>query len=183
MRRQGKVMLFPLPNMKYRGITTDTNSFQNFNFTKEYELPLPPHPGAFGVQRKHHIHEGIDIYCGPDQLVVAMEGGTIINIEDFTGPKTGSPWWFDTQSVLIEGESGVILYGEISPMPYWKIGDRVLEGDLVGYVSRVLKKDKGRPRDMLHLEFHTPGTKESKEWIDLKPETLLDPTELLMRAI
>ncbi len=93
--------------------TTDSNSFTSIDLTKVLEIPLKPHPGAFGVLRKHHTHEGVDLYATEGEAVYAVEKGVVIAVEDFTGPKAGSPWWLDTQSVLIEGAVGVVCYGEL----------------------------------------------------------------------
>ncbi len=145
-------------------------------------LPLPPHPGAFGVARRHHVHEGVDLYCPVGTPVLAVEDGTVVAVEDFTGPRAGSPWWLDTRSVLVEGESGVVLYGEIEPSRGMFPGSPVRRGERVGAVVRVLRDGKGRPDAMLHLELHEHGARASAEWTTARPGTLLDPTPLLMDA-
>lgn len=149
-------------------------------------LPLAPHPGAFGVARKHHVHEGVDLYCPEGTEVRAVEPGRVVAIEAFTGTHAvpPSPWWRDTWAVLVEGPSGVVLYGEIAPDPAVAV-DAVLDrGQPVGRVVEVLSKDKGRPTCMLHLELHAPGTTASQEWRpgEERPEGLRDPTPLLMGA-
>jgi hypothetical protein len=113
-----------------------------------------------------------------------MESGRVVAIENFTGPAAGSPWWLDTKSLLIEGEAGVLCYGEITPESSLKVGDLVTNGQLLGAVKMVLAKDKGRPRSMLHLELHLPGTTRTTPWVHgtPRPMTLRDPTELLMEA-
>jgi hypothetical protein len=110
-----------------------------------------------------------------------MESGTIVAIVPFTGIMAESPWWHDTKAIMVEGDSGVILYGEINPAENLTEGDFVFEGDFLGTVLRVLKKDKGKPVAMLHLECYSPGTKEPVWWNlkDSKPENLLDPTPLI----
>ena len=152
------------------------------DYSNHAELPVLPHPGAFSKVRKNHIHEGIDLYCNKHEAVYAMEIGKIVNINYFTGKEIDSPWWNTTWCVMVEGESGVINYGEIIPDKNIKIGDVVQEGQLIGKVVPVLKKYKGRPMNMLHLELYKQGTKEHlKEWslsMD-KPDNLLDPTILL----
>ncbi len=150
--------------------------------------PKPPpstdSPGSFGAMRLHDRHTGIDLYTDPGTEVYACEPGVIVGIEKFTGPDAGSPWWHTTRALLIEGESGVILYGEIDPCRELCLRQRVARGTLLGTVLRVLKNDKGRPHTMLHLELYTPGTRESTWWMlgDSKPHTLLDPTELLAQS-
>lgn len=149
-------------------------------------LPVPPHPGAFGVRRKHHTHEGVDLYCPPGTPVYAVEPGEIVAITPFTGPRADppSPWWHDTDAVFVEGPSGVVVYGEIRPVVgrARAIGYRLARGESVGYVVQVLTKDKGYPMSMLHLELHVPGTRYAYDWVDKRPPSLLDPTPLLLSA-
>ena len=149
-------------------------------------LPLAPHPGAFGAARRHHVHEGVDLYCSQGTQVVAVEPGRVVAIEDFTGSRADppSPWWFDTQAVLVEGASGTVLYGELGPDRGLAVGDVLERGAPVGKVTRVLRTDKGRPRDMLHLELHAHGTLRSCPWNagGPRPAGLRDPTPLLMEA-
>ena len=101
-------------------------------------------------------------------------------VENFTGSKANppSPWWRNTQAVLIEGKSGVVVYGEIQTD--LEVGDLVAAGMIVGDVKTVLTKDKGRPMSMLHLELHKPGTIETCEWTYEKPASLCDPTPHLL---
>lgn len=145
-------------------------------------LPIAPHPGAYGVQRKNHVHEGIDLYCPPGTPVQAVEAGQVVAIFPFTGAKAGSDWWEDTDAVLVEGASGVVVYGEIAPV--CTVGQNVAAGDTLGHVVTVLKKDKGRPMAMLHLELHDHGAREAPEWphMDKKPKSLRDPTPYLKQV-
>ncbi len=144
-------------------------------------VPRSPHPGGFAVPRRYHVHEGVDLYCPVGTRVTAVEDGTVVAILDFTGSKAipPSPWWHDTQAVMVEGQSGVILYGEI--LTDLRIGNPIQAGDEIGRVIPVLKTDKGRPMSMLHLELHLPGTRDAVEWVSggPRPPSLLDPTELL----
>jgi murein DD-endopeptidase MepM/ murein hydrolase activator NlpD len=136
-------------------------------------------PGRFGAVREYDIHTGIDLYCEPDADVRAVEYGIVVAIEDFTGPKAGSPWWHDTQAVLIEGPTGVVCYGEIETR--LSVGDHVVAGEVIGQVKTVLRKDKGRPRTMLHLELYCQGTRSTTWWYhgEPQPDNLLDPGCLL----
>ena len=145
-------------------------------------LPLVPHPGAYAVERRHHVHEGVDLYCLDGTQVTAVEPGRVVTVGFFTGPAAGYPWWNDTHVVLVEGPSGVVAYGEVEPVV--QVGQVLQTGDTVGKVKTVLKKDKGRPMSMLHLELHEPGTRICPEWPAgaEKPPTLRDPTEHLLRA-
>ena len=142
-----------------------------------------PHPGSFGARRKYDRHTGIDLYCPEGSRVVAVESGTVVTVENFTGPNADdpSPWWLDTQAVLVEGESGVICYGEIETT--LKRGQVVLAGDPIGFVKRVLKEDKGTSTSMLHFELYRMGTRKTVWWYEGPMQgqgyDLLDPTELL----
>lgn len=150
---------WPLP-----GITTD--------------IPYDVWPGSFGAARKYDVHTGVDLHCRPGQIVVAVEDGVVSNVVWFTGQNADSPWWNDTRAVLVQGESGVVCYGEVAENV--EVGQRVKAGDEIGKVVQVLKKDKGRPTAMLHLELYTE-CKEPVWWRhgEEKPANLLDPTEYL----
>lgn len=143
-------------------------------------LPLAPHPGAFGVRRRFHRHEGVDLYAPQGMPVYAVEPGRVIDVRLFTGPALGHDWWLPTYGVWVDGPSGTVLYGEVAP--HVKVGQEVVAGDILGVVTRVLKVDKGRPMSMLHLELRTSGTTADIEWLDpdVQPEGLLDPTPLLL---
>lgn len=146
-------------------------------------LPLAPHPGAFGVVRRHHVHEGIDLYAPEGTAVTAVERGRVVAVLPFTGPAAGLPWWLDTWAVLVEGPTGVVVYGEIQPAI--TVNAEVEAGHLLGRIKRVLRHDKGRPTCMLHLELHTAGSRSCPEWLDelARPPELLDPTEYLLHAV
>jgi murein DD-endopeptidase MepM/ murein hydrolase activator NlpD len=146
-------------------------------------IPVDKHPGAFGVERHKHIHTGVDLYAPYGSPVKAMETGKIIAIEWFTGPSINMPWWNDTRAIYVEGTTGVINYGEIQEYPDLKIGDIVKEGQYIGYVVTVLKKYKGRPMSMLHIELYDHGYTDTwGEWKigEPKPEHLKDPTFFLL---
>jgi len=160
--------------------SADSMSFQTMP-AHATALPLPPHPGAFGVQRRHHTHEGVDMYCAEGTPVSAVEDGIVVAIIPFTGAKAGSDWWRDTDAVLVEGASGVVLYGEIKPAVGLAVGAVIARGGVIGHVVTVLQEDKGRPMSMLHLELHAAGTREAYEWTDKagRPASLQDPTPFL----
>lgn len=167
----------PVP---YRLIpTADSESFRSMPALTT-GLPLAPHPGAFGVKRKHHYHEGLDIYVPTSTPVMAVEEGEVIAVRQFTGPELGHPWWNKTYAVWVQGPSGVVVYGEIAP--HTQVGAKVIAGSLLGVVVPVLIKDKGRPLSMVHLELHEDGSTEAPEWlIDVpRPAVLRDPTPFLL---
>lgn len=160
--------------------TDDSMSFLNMP-SMHTGLPTGNHVGAFGVKRKHHWHEGVDLYVPKATPIITVEEGEVVAVVPFTGPAAGLPWWLDTQAVFVEGPSGVVVYGEIAP--HIAVGTRVVAGTLIGVAIPVLKHDKGRPMCMLHLELHTPGSRSAPEWLtEEKPEVLIDPTSLLLNA-
>lgn len=150
----------------------------------KHPLPKPGDAGYFGAVRSFDIHTGIDLYCDDGDEVVAMEPGIVVEIEFFTGKDAGSPWWHDTWAILVEGSSGVIVYGEVTVNPGIEVGVAVTEGQSIGKVARVLKKDKCvNPTSMLHLELMEPGFYKTYWWRfgKEKPEGLLNPITLFDR--
>lgn len=145
-------------------------------------IPVGNHVGAFGVTRKHHIHEGIDLYCEEHDVVYAIEGGVVVYVGQFTGKEIGSPWWNTTYCLMVQGVTTCINYGEVVSLV--RVGEVVEAGSPIARVVPVLKKNKGKPMCMLHLERYVFGTtKPLVEWPlgEEKPESLLDPTEILIR--
>lgn len=138
---------------------------------------MPNDEGQFMAVRKYDIHTGIDLYCREGSKVYAIEDGEVVAIENFTGELAGSPWWNNTQAVLMEGKHGVICYGEIEPLPTIALGTRIKEGEVIGKVLKVLKKNKGKPMSMLHLELYKHGTRKTVWWKhgEPQPEELLNP--------
>ena len=139
--------------------------------------------GAFGCIRKYDVHTGVDLYCNPGDKVHAIECGEVVGIIDFTGPKVDTPWWNDTRAIMIEGSSGVFVYGEVKEREGLKIGDNIECGDVIGEVVTVLKKDKGKPMTMLHVELYEHKFRDRDMVWELgkeKPEPLLDPTKILL---
>ncbi len=145
----------------------------------KYELPHEQ--GKFGAIRKYDIHTGVDLYCEPNSNVYAIEDGIVIGIEFFTGENAGSPWWNETECVLVEGSSGVIVYGEIATAV--RLHEWIGQGELIGNVKTVLKKDKGLPMTMLHVELYKNKTKDTCSWPlnTPQPDNLLDVTIMLKR--
>ena len=148
----------------------------------KHKLPEPrdDHPGAFGAVRKFDIHTGVDLYCPEGTPIYAVEDGVLVESEVFTGPNAESPWWHETFALLVEGGSGVVVYGEVAhPI---KVGMPVKKGHIIGFAKQVLKKDKGKPMCMLHLELMAMGSRETVWWRSgaPQPEGLLDPTEYLL---
>ena len=160
-------------------VTHYSMSFETMS-DQETGLPTGQHPGAFGVVRKHHIHEGVDLYAPDGTVVRAVEDGVVVAVQPFTGEHAGFPWWENTWVVMVEGASGVVCYGEVHACV--DEGTIVKAGDIVACVKRVLKKDKGRPMSMLHLELHTHGSRNCPVWdLDIhQPDEILNPTMYLL---
>lgn len=89
---------------------------------------MPDSPGHFASVRRHDVHTGVDLYAEEGTPARAVEDGVVISVENFTGPNADdpSPWWNDTQAVLIKGASGVVVYGEVTSQV--KAGDTVRRG-------------------------------------------------------
>lgn len=134
--------------------------------------------GKFGVIRKYDIHTGIDLYCENNDHVYAMESGIVKKNQPFTGTDVGSPWWENTNYVGVLGDSGYIVYGEITSD--LKEGSLVNKGDIIGNVKQVLKTNKGKPQSMLHLEYYKNYIEDPIVW-NLnaeKHQDLLNPESL-----
>lgn len=152
-------------------------------------IPINFHPGAFGFQRPWNWHPGVDLYTNDWEKVYAIEDGIVVYTDLFTGPEIGMPWWETTWCVMVEGKSGVFNYGEMHEpnSDFIKVGSKIIAGQCVGHVKRVLFEDKLRPHipghstSMLHLELYTHGSREPVEWAKFeKPQNLLDPTPIIL---
>ena len=149
-------------------------------------IPTSEHPGGFGFRRKHDVHTGVDLYCEDGQPVYAVEDGEVVKIDYFTGAVVGMPWWETTSAVMIEGETGVVNYGEINPYEQLQIGQKISRGQRIGFVKRVLPNHKLRSdipfhsTSMLHVELYKHGAREFAN--GALDETVLDPTPFLLKA-
>lgn len=143
---------------------------------------LPKEHGAFAAVRKHDIHTGIDLYCNPGAHVFAIESGFVSDVGNFTGDNADSPWWNNTQYVVVKGANGFILYGEI--LTTLEKGELVKQGSVLGEVATVLKENKGKPMTMLHLELYSDYM-EPVIWNlgDAKPLGLQNPTDLITKEL
>jgi hypothetical protein len=151
-------------------------------------IPIGEHQGAFSAKRKYSIHTGIDLYVPKGTPAHAVEDGRVVCIEQFTGPNEKTPWWLDTDCVLIEGTSGVVCYGEIKPTSYLRVGDTVRTGEIVGHVLPVLPDSKFRPDidghmvSMLHMELYPHKRYKPSDGYEKDKGDLRDPTPWLMNA-
>lgn len=149
-----------------------------------WEIPSNGHVDAFATEGRFTISTGIDLYCPPGSLVHAVEDGTVLRIEKFTGPKTDSEWFFPTESILIRGPSGVVSYGEIRPDKGIVPGIKVKKGQRIATVLQVRK---------LHIEMYDydettysqPSEKSTAAWWyrdQPQPMFLRNPTKKLRQA-
>lgn len=176
---------FPLPSMEKLGTTNDSFSYLDHNWGRSVKIPVSPHCGSYGIRRKHDVHKGVDLYAPPGTAVHTVEDGEVIKIIPFTGKDAGCPWWNDTMGIYVKGKSGIVVYGEVKPLPMLKEGVKLVAGTKIATVERVLKKDKGGPTSMLHLELHDKYSIHTGTWQINKrtPKGLLDPTQYLIYSI
>ena len=161
-------------------------------YSKTKFIPEKPHPGSFGMDRRHHVHTGVDLYTKRGMDVYAVEDGKVIDIGLFTGAAVGSPWWNETSYVYIEGESGIVCYGEIELAEIIVPGFAARRGEWIGDVTPVLKKGP-KPEIpfhsdcMLHIELYVHGftVGQEKEWLIGAPQPayLIDPTVKLKESL
>ena len=166
------------------------------------EIPINPHVGAFGAERRYDVHKGVDLYCPDGTEVYAVEAGVLCHLRGFTGKVANCNWWHNTWALSVAGKSGIVVYGEIEIANRFSSHSLVVrtyapaervelfyfqameiqKGELLGYVKRVLKKDKGRPTSMLHLALHSHGVLSNGVWEigSPQPEGLLNPTAFLL---
>ena len=118
-----------------------------------YTLPSLESENCFGAKRKHDFHTGVDLFCNEDEPVYSMYDGIVTSVIEFTG-FSESPWWEDTHAIMIYHPEiqKTFLYGEVSTN--LKAGKVIKQGQLIANVKRVLKKDKGKPMTMLHIECY-----------------------------
>lgn len=160
--------------------TNDSESFSRVDMSHLTEIPLQGHIGGFLAVRKHHTHKGIDLYAPHGENVYAVESGQLILITIFTGEKVGSPWWHETQALMVLGKTGCVVYGEIQPRDGLKVGQPIQKGEFLGTVTSVLKRDKGRPMSMLHLELYERPEGDVIHFRDTR--YIKDPTQHLINA-
>ncbi len=176
--------LFPLDNIDSVYINTSRDKFLEPSANR-CEIPVNPHPGAFGVIRKNHTHEGVDIYCPEGTIVQACEDGIFMGYHPFTGPQIGMPWWNDTWCAIVKHKEFVLVYGEIVPMSsHVNVGYPINAGNIMGVVVPVLIKNKGRPMSMLHLEMYDKECNPMDithpwELHGSRPKYLMNPTDYL----
>ena len=121
----------------------------------QHQIPQDEHPGAFGAVRKFDVHTGVDLYCPEGTPIFAVEDGRVITIEIFTGPRAESPWWYETLAILVEGESGVVCYGEVENKWIPKLTDR--QGKRYGMTSNRIKSYQKQNPDQVGAPYLVEG--------------------------
>jgi murein DD-endopeptidase MepM/ murein hydrolase activator NlpD len=165
-------------------------------------IPGENEPGSFWEDRGDRHHCGIDIYAPVGSEVLACENGEVIDAGLQTSPDQVS-YWDSTLYILLKTRSNLYCrYAELADSTV-KIGDRVLEGEVIGHVGNVIKPqlvDGCSPRyiqllklaghtSMLHFEVYRlrPGYMRAYHggnWFgEGQPEGLLDPEPYLRNAI
>lgn len=150
-------------------------------------IPTWPHLGAFGAVRRFDIHNGVDIYCGEECSVHAVESGIVVERGQFTGEAVGCGWWNDTWYITVKGKSGYVVYGEIKYDENLVEDTEVKVGQFLGKVVPVLKTNKvrkdikGHSAYMLHIELKRKLVHDGGWPLDTeRPRELLDPTAYLI---
>lgn len=159
---------------------------------RKYLLPIGDHPGCFGYRRKREVHSGIDLYCVSGTEVFSLLAGQVVYVGPYTGLSMGSPWWKDTDCVIVKSNGIHIVYGELRPEARLARGQRVEIGQFLGWVSSVTEARPtilGHTGSMLHLEYwRGQETKVVLDqalapivWplCDFRPAGLVDPTVLI----
>lgn len=143
-----------------------------------WSLPIGNyHPAGFGYAKNYNVHTGIDIYVPEHSCVHAVEGGIVIDIFKFTGLGTSYPNLDPTYAIMIEGASGVVLYGEVEVLKDIRIGQLIEPGSKIALVKCAIINQA-----MLHLEWYAQGTIQPIIWKQntARPKRLLDPTSNLL---
>ena len=146
-----------------------------------YSNPIPiNNESSFAHIRKHDIHTGIDLHTEEGSKVLSIAKGKVIKVIHFTGTKANSPWWEETDAILVSHSFGVVLYGELTAKV--KEGEELEMGQEIGLIKRVLKTNKGKPQSMLHLEYYNQKVDDGVVWNlnEDVPKGLLNPYEILV---
>lgn len=137
--------------------------------------------GLFGALRKYDIHTGLDLYTVQGEPVRVVKSGVVKEVIQFTGSEVGTPWWNKTYAVVVEDNEGCVwVYGELDT--YVSKGQKVTTGQYIGFITPVLKTDKGKnPTTMLHLEIWESNYQSNFTWKHGEPcpKGLVNPIKYL----
>jgi len=118
-------------------------------------------------------HAGVDLYGNPDDPVIAMENGTIVNHYHF---------YHGSYALIVQCDSGLVInYGEVKKNSWKEFG-----------LAKGSKVKKGRPiarvglmsggSHMCHFETYMPPTKKNHRYRGGDAGPLLNPTYYLLLA-
>jgi murein DD-endopeptidase MepM/ murein hydrolase activator NlpD len=165
-------------------------------------VPGEGKPGSFWEDRGDRFHCGVDIYAPAMSEVLACETGEVIDVGIATSPDQVS-YWDTTRYVLVKTRSNLYCrYAEFADVLV-HIGDRVLEGQVIGHIGAVIRPhlvDSCSPLyvqrlkleghiSMLHFEVYRlrPGYMRAYiggNWFGSgRPEGILDPGPYLRDAV
>jgi murein DD-endopeptidase MepM/ murein hydrolase activator NlpD len=165
-------------------------------------LPQAGERGSFWEDRGDRHHAGIDLYAEPGTLVVAVDGGSVLAVTEFTSPER-LPYWNRTVSVLVRHADGTVArYAEMSDACV-SPGQSVRAGQTVGSVGVVLNLAEIGPNSpayiqglkglgvaaMLHLELYRRPPADDSHYLGgnffrpTPPPDLLDPTPWLSELL
>ena len=117
-------------------------------------------------------HAGVDLYANAGDPVLAAEAGRVVNTQSFLA---------GSHAILVEGPSGVILYGEVTKNSWREFGankgTRVAKGQPIARVARLPSGSH-----MLHMEGYSVGTRKNERWRKVTPANLRDLSSFLLRA-
>jgi len=119
-------------------------------------------------------HAGVDLYGYPDDPIVAMESGTIVNYYHF---------YHGTYALFVQCDSGLVInYGEVKKKSWEEFG-----------LSKGSKVKRGQPiarvglmsggSHMCHFETYMPPTSQNKKYRGGDAGPLLNPTYYKQSAL
>lgn len=105
--------------------------------------------GISKISGTMRYHAGCDIYCKDGTPVYAVNDGIIFN--------STTKFYYNVGSVEVVHANSIVRYGEIIPNPKLRTGDKVKEGDLLGWVKQIYtdSKTKMNVPPMIHFEMYS----------------------------
>jgi murein DD-endopeptidase MepM/ murein hydrolase activator NlpD len=127
----------------------------------------------FGASRDRNTrrHAGVDLYPrgGAGTTVKAVADGVVLKISPFYRRANGEVTW----GILVDHHDFVVNYAELKK-PGVKVSSVIRQGQVLGRVSGTRQ---------LHFELYAKGTGEWLRWHDTQPESLIDPTEIMLELL
>lgn len=149
-----------------------------------WSLPIGKyHSSGFGSRKSNgKFHTGVDIQCEPEQQVVSMEYGVVVDIQPFIKAKESNNVR-KTKTIFVEGATGVIVYGNVIYDSNLEIDQEVEAGQPIGKTVNIYRNKSNKHNVCyLHIEWYEPGTRKRVNWNPNypKPEHLWDPSTKLL---